>query len=485
MTTFAQAIKNQTTRTTNGMVALHTTANACMDLFFAIGASRGRDIIPKFVAAYVEHPEYALRIAQYARDIRDGMGEREIFRQILQYLEINDVESAKKLMLKIPNLGRWDDLLVVTTTELQELAFSMINTAIVDAQKALADLNYTQDRFEKISAGRLAAKWCPRKGKVADKFRKFLKLTPKQYRRMIVDMTQVVEQQMCTRDWDRINFSSVPSMASRRYASAFSRHTKNFSEYVAKLKSRDGSAKVNAGAIYPYEIIAALQHSADANVIDHAIAQWDALPDLVGDHKILPMLDVSGSMLSPILGGNDATCLDVAVSLGIYLSDRNTGVFKDVFLTFSEQPEFVTVSGNIKQKMDQMNGSRWGLNTDLQSALGKILQLAVDHRIPADEMPEVLLILTDLQFDQCTDADTTAIEMIRQQYTTSGYAVPNVVFWNLNAKDNVPVRATEQGVALVSGFSPNIMTWILKSDPQKFTPEGVMLTAILQDKYDL
>ncbi len=67
---FAEAIKNQETRTTNGMKARKSSANACVDLFYNIGASRGKNIVPAFTAAYVENSDLALRIVQWARDAR-------------------------------------------------------------------------------------------------------------------------------------------------------------------------------------------------------------------------------------------------------------------------------------------------------------------------------------------------------------------------------------------------------------------------------
>ena len=119
---FAEAVKNQSARTLNGMKARKSTANACVDLFFKIGASRGQNIVPAFTAAYVENRDLALRIALWVRDARGGAGEREIFRSILRHLEQVCPTDAELLMARVPELGRFDDLLVFKTKPLKNKA---------------------------------------------------------------------------------------------------------------------------------------------------------------------------------------------------------------------------------------------------------------------------------------------------------------------------------------------------------------------------
>ena len=145
MNTFVSAVQNQSARTTNGMVARESTANACVDLFFKIGASRGKDITKDFVAAYVENKDVALRIAQWARDVRGGSGEREIFRQILKYLDKHDADAAKALLRKVPEIGRWDDIFVVETNK--PYAFTMLGDALGEAQRVKPIL----DRIESMT----------------------------------------------------------------------------------------------------------------------------------------------------------------------------------------------------------------------------------------------------------------------------------------------------------------------------------------------
>jgi hypothetical protein len=471
MSTFVEAVQNQTARTENGMRARKSTANACVDLFFKIGASRGKDITKDFVAAYVEDRDVALRIAQWARDARGGSGERELYRQILAYLEKHDKDAAAALLLKTPEIGRWDDIFIFKDQDLKAKAFTMLGDALRERNG-------------------LAAKWTPRQGPIAAEIRKFFGMSPKFYRKSLVELTNVVEQKMCAKQWDEINFNHVPSVAASRYKKAFTRNTSKFAEYVAKLvKGDDPTVKVNAAAVYPYDVLKGVASYGYSNnygktELNHIVAQWNALPNYVGDASILPLVDVSGSMNTGI-GGGKTTAMDVAVSLGLYLADKNKGKFKDTFLTFSSKPELLHLKGDIVQKCAQMVKSSWDMSTDLHKALDLVLSTATGGNVPQEEMPQMLLILSDMQFNACCRFDDTAFNMIKRKYEEAGYAMPAIVFWNLNAKDNVPVKHDKNGVALVSGFSPAIVKSVLSTDTEQFTPEGIMLKAVMVDRYAL
>jgi hypothetical protein len=472
MSTFVDAVKNQEARTANGMKARKGTASACVDMFFKIGAMRGQNVVPTFVAAYAENPDLALRIAAWVRDVRGGAGEREAFRSILAYLDKNAPTDAARLLLKVPELGRWDDIFVVKNAVLKTQAYTMLGDAL-------------------RARNGLAAKWTPRKGEVAREIREFFGMSPKFYRKSLVELTNVVETQMCAKDWDNINFSHVPSVAHARYKKAFGRNTPKYVEYVTALvKGEDPTVKVNAGAVFPYDVLKGRMPGYGTSKwtkteLDLIQKQWEALPNYVGDANVLPLVDVSGSMTCRAGKNTTLTCMEVAVSLGLYLADKNTGKFKDTFLTFSESPELLHLKGNINQKVDQMVSSSWGMNTNLVKAMDKILQTAVGANVAQEEMPSMLLILSDMQFDQCARFDDSAMEMIERKYTEAGYTVPKIVFWNLNAADNVPAKFDKSGVALVSGFSPAICKSLLAGDVEQFTPEAIMLKTVMSDRYSV
>ncbi len=467
---FKNAVLNTTVpaRTWNGMKAIESTLSNTTDLFFKIGASRGKNITAQFEKAFQENSDIALRIAQWARDARGGAGERELYRQVLKHLEQThtDVLLGTRLLENTAEIGRWDDLLIFTDSDVKAKAFGLI--------------------WKALDAGNgLCAKWMPRKGPVALELRTFLGWSPKYYRKRLVELTKVVETQMCAKQWDEINFSHVPSLAMSRYSKAFGKNASDaFTEFKTKLKSGDKSVKVNAGSVYPYDITKNVKYG-DSGLADE---QWKALPNFIGDAMVLPLVDVSGSMTTPAGGYNSksgVSCLDVAVSLGLYCSDKNTGPFKDLFLTFSTKPKFVHLTGTLSQKIKQMNTSNWEMSTNLHGAFEEILRVAKSNDVAAKDMPQVLLIMSDMQFNHCTRFDDSAMQMIRRKYKDAGYETPQVVFWNLSAADNVPVKFDEKGVALVSGFSPSIMKSVLAADMDGFTPEGIMKKAVMSDRYSI
>ena len=471
---FVNAVKKsknkEVARTANGMKAHATSASPVLDLFGIIGSARGTDITKQFTASFVEDADLTLRMLQWARDIREGAGERATFRNLLSALESTDPTLAGKLMHKIPALGRWDDLFAYNNSINRNQAFALIAEAL-EAKNGLA------------------AKWMPRKGPVAVELTRYLGLSPKAYRKLIVGLTNVVETQMCAKEWEAINFSHVPSVASARYQKAFGRNAKeSYSAYIAELKKpvaerADPKVKINASAVYPYDVVKSVIKG-NAAVADE---QWKALPNYIGDAKVLPMVDVSGSMGSLWYSHGDLQPIDIAVSLGLYCADKNTGVFKDLFLTFSGNPKMEHLKGTLSQKMTQMSKANWEMNTNLHAAFDEILKIAVNGKVAQEDMPDMLLILSDMQFDACTRYDDTAMRMIKREYKDAGYEVPKIVFWNLSSygkeNGNTPVKFDKNGTAHVSGFSPSVMKHVLADDLEEFTPYNVMVKTLMSDRY--
>lgn len=346
-----------------------------------------------------------------------------------------------------------------------------------------------------MSAG-LTAKWMPRQGAEANKIRSYMKLTPKQYRKLLVGLSNTVEQKMCAQEWTDIAYPHVPSVAASRYQKAFLKHDPlGYGEYKAKLVA--GETKINASVAYPYDVVRALRNG-DKTVSNE---QWKALPNYLegSEENILPVVDVSGSMDGVRVAGS-ITALDVAVSLGMYVSERMGGVFKDQFVTFSGSPELLKLKGSLSQRYDQMSRSEWGMNTDIQAVFKLILNAAKTHKVNQKDMPTKLLILSDMEFDQCVTTGGSgkrsgyastgghrvsvgAMDMIEQEYSAAGYKVPQIVFWNLNGRaGNSPVTYNKVGTALVSGFSPSIVKSVLGGED--LTPISIMLKTVMVERYD-
>ena len=290
---------------------------------------------------------------------------------------------------------------------------------------------------------------------------------------------------MCAKEWTKVNYSQVPSVAAARYPRAFMKNDgTRYREYLAALANPalyEENVKVNASAVYPYDVVKTLRRGVE----ELAVEQWKALPNyLEGNTKmILPVVDVSGSMGSSVSEGSTLTCMDVAISLGLYISEKNTGAFQDAFITFSERPHLQYLKGNLKERFDQLESSEWGMSTDLESVFKLILKKAKSENLDASEMPEQIMILSDMQFNEAiSDPSLTAYSMIRENFEEAGYAMPEIVFWNLQSRDrNVPVRFDEAGTALISGFSPAILTSLLNGTG--ITPVLIMDETLNKPRY--
>lgn len=460
-------LENDVTLTENGMVTNPTTLNKCVDLFFSIGAMRGKSkerLVNMFDEAFNENPLVASKVLYWARDVRGGAGERKVFRDVISHLASNSPQTVRKNISLIPEYGRWDDVLVLFGTELEDDMFSLIKTALTNGDG-------------------LCAKWMPRKGVLANKLRKLFKVTPKQFRKMLVELTNVVESKMCAKDWESIDYSKLPSLASSRYQKSFKRNDSvRYEEYKTSLI--EGTAKVNAGAVYPYDIIKSMGNGGD-DVVNSK--QWESLPNFMegSTERVLPVVDVSGSMMCEVGGNPNLTCMDIAISLGMYISERNEGNFKDAFITFSESPQLQYLQGNLRQRLTQLQRADWGMSTNLEKVFQLILTQAKNNNISEENMPTKILILSDMEFNSAVRrSNYGAQSMIESMYEEAGYKKPDIIYWNLHSKgSNFPVEFDKQGTALVSGFSPSILKSILGG--KNMTPESILMDTINDERYSL
>jgi hypothetical protein len=475
MNQFVSAAKNIPDSTTeNGAATFASSNSSIVDFFFKAGASRGNksQFIDAFSTSYKDDKKKALRALFWSRDVRGGAGERENFRHALRFLAKEDPATLQAILNSgsIENFGRWDDVLVLLEDGIPP--YLQINAA-------------SRIRLALMSGDGLAAKWMPREAssqkKMAWKLRSIMGMDAKTYRKTLSSLTKVVETNMCAKDWDNIEFSHVPSVANTRYAKAFTKNTPKYQQYLDSVKK--GDSKINMSAAFPHDVVRSLNGNAEA-----ADVMWNNLPNYIPeDVNVLPIVDVSGSMSVKVSGSIRA--MDIAIGLGIYTAERQTGAFKNMFLTFETQPQFVDISNcmSILTKVEKTRCSPWGGSTNFQAALDMILKVATVNNVPASDIPDVLLVASDMEFDHAeanysgNSTQVTNFQVMKEKFAAAGYNLPQVVFWNLNSRTaNIPVRFNEQGVALISGFSPAILTSVLGGS---LDPYSIVLKTIMSDRY--
>lgn len=438
--------------TANGAVTNSTSLNKCLDFFFIAG--NRVDFTKEFLAAYGEDPIIATRILFWSRDCRGGSGARLGFQSVLKYLQNNNKQLFSKLFKYIPEYGYWKDIFVLEPTE-ELLEFTWVTLS--------NDKDYS-----------LCAKFFPRKGQWFKKMCGYKNLKFSDFRHLLVSKTQVVENLICSKQFSSIDYSHVPSLANKLYSKTFSKW--DGTRYQAYLESvLKGDSSMNAGVLYPCDIYHFFDTKRDGNA---ARAMWKNLKQYNYTERILPICDVSGSMTC---GPDKIKPIDVSISLGVYLSEHNTGVFHNAFMTFSSDPDFVYLTGDdIISKFNQLERSEWGFNTDLVKSFQLILDQAIKHNLSQEDMPSKVLIISDMQFDSC--GDLTNFECINKMYNEAGYTRPGLVFWNVCGKaGNVPANMYDENVALISGYSPAIIESVLNCDI--LTSMEIMIRTVFSNRY--
>ena len=456
---------NNYTLTTNGATSHASTLNGLMDLFALGGAYRGRsddDCITLFKKAFEEDESYAMKCLYYIRDIRGGQGERRFFRVILKWLADNHSDAVLRNMEYIPLVGRWDDLYVLDGTCLEKDMYKFMK------KQFLLDLN--------CKAPSLLAKWMKSENASSKESRRLARKTiemfgisPKMYRKALATLRErinVLERLMSEGRFDEIEFDKIPSRAGIIYRNAFARNDMTKARYEAFIKSKE--TKVNAGALYPVDVAhrAFRASRLPYNDPERLALQkyWENLPNYYGEREEngIAIVDVSGSMTG--------TPMEAAVSLGAYIAEKAHGPFANHFITFSAQPELVEFNGiDITDKLNRCASADWGMNTNLEAVFDMLLNVALANNTPQEDMPTRLYIFSDMEFDMALQEwgrwhtgfnPDTLVEGIAKKWAARGYRMPDVVFWNLDARQN-NIPAIGEGFSYISGFSPVMIEQVL------------------------
>lgn len=474
------------TLTENGALTYASSMNSCVDVFSGIGAWRHLDaakIIKRFERAYLENSTLAMKCLFFARDVRGGLGERRTFRIIMTWLAVSHTESVVKNVDLFAEYGRFDDLLTLLDTPCKQCALECIAKQLKQDCQALND-----GRGNEVS---LLGKWLPSINasnvntiNQAKRIAGYLKLDYKSYRKLLTKLRQqirIIENNLRQKDYS-FDYAKQPSKAMFKYREAFLRNDSiRYKAYLADVKK--GATTLHTQTLTPYDIIAPICNYFGSNIsAEERLAldtTWNAQENFTNGENALVVVDGSGSMY----GGCSPLPAAVAQSLAIYFAERNTGHFKNYFITFSTHPRLVEIKGkDIVDKVQYCMGYNEVADTNLQKVFELILATAVKHKVPQNELPTTIYIISDMEFNYCTqDASLTNFTYAKKLFAEHGYKLPKVVFWNVDARNaQVPVTQNEQGVALVSGCSPQIFGMLKAGE---FSPVKFMLDVLNSERY--
>ena len=509
MNTFMNALKADSnyTYTENGALTYKSTLDGLLDLFALGGAYRTRsdaDVINLFMKAFREDETHALRCLFYLRDVRGGQGERRFFRIVTRWLADNHTAAMRRNLKYVPEFGRWDDLYTFVGSPLESEAFNLM---------------YEQLKLDvQCKTPSLLAKWLKSENtsskesrKLADLTRRYFHMNHKEYRKtlsILRERIRLLERLMSAQRWDEIEFDKIPSRAGMIYKNAFARHDIERMKSEKTVQSyedfaKDKNTKVNAKALYPYEVVKeamAFGHwgyyygSRNGNDLSDTNRlmvnkYWENLEDYFKGCSFngICVADTSGSMYGQPLS--------VALSIAMYCAEHNKGEFANHFFTFSNNPTFVEIEGiDFVDKINRMVRSDWGGSTNVEAVFDKMLSIAKQNHCSQDEIPASVIIVSDMEFNDCVcggarstsrwsyggpRADETLFETIEKRWEAAGYKMPNLVFWNCQARqDNIPMRVSGH-VSYVSGFSATLFEQILKG----VTAYDLMFDKLDSDRY--
>lgn len=478
-----KTLNNEKTLTTNGAVAYKTSGKKLLDFNFAVSGMRKEadsTIMDRFAKVFYEDPMTAVKYLFYLGDVREGLGERRSFRICLNWLANSHPEIVQKLVVLVPEYTRWDNILELLTTEVADKTIEVIKNQL--------EMDVANMKSNKPIS--LCGKWMPSESAssktIKSRARMIMEkigMSPRQYRKLMSALRKylnVVEVKMCSKKWGDIDYEAVPSRANLIYNSAFLRNDEERRrEYLDGL--RTGKTKINASVLQPHEITYQYRGRRYDETLE---ALWKALPNLMVENTLV-VRDGSGSMTWARCGDSGATPLDVATALAIYMAEHNSGEWKDKYITFSANPKIVDLTNckNLKDKIDLSYREADCSNTNIYKTMKLILDTAVRANMSQEDMPGMIVICSDMQFDgRSHNMNQTLFEEIADEFASHGYKMPKICFWNLAGRVNntIPMQQNEMGLILCSSFSVQILKMFMSN---KIDPLDVLMEQLDSERY--
>ena len=255
-----------------------------------------------------------------------------------------------------------------------------------------------------------------------------------------------------------------------------------FGQWKEDLAAGKNGAKVNAGQLFAHQVVESYYRGQVTGVDAVLEKSWEQQQakalELGSLGKCLVVSDVSGSMECA-----NGVPMMVSIAMGILASDVLPEPWRGHVITFESTPRWHRVEGeSLCAKVQSLRRAPWGGSTNLQGVFDLVLHKATEARLPEEEMPERVLIVSDMQFDQaCRDNSQTNLARIRDGFRAAGYKCPKLVFWNVNGRtEQYPALCDEEDVSLISGFSVEALKAVMG---EEVSPYLTMMEALSGERY--
>ncbi len=466
--------------TENGDKAYKTTGSFCLDYFSLVGGMRYNltDALNLFMKSYYEDPILTIKILFYTRDIRAGLGERDLFRYAFNALANMYPSVAKQLIKYVPEYGRYDDLLVLLDSSIKNDVLLFIKNQLE------IDINNKKEG-RPIS---LLAKWLPSINTSSSGARKYasiiasyLGMKQVDYRKMLSFLRRelIIENNLREEDYS-FEYPTIPGGAMFKYKNVFlTKDSVRYKQYLEDLSR--GKVKINTNTLFPYEVIRRFEKRADPSEYPTLDAIWKNFDRTKINSKTIVVRDGSGSMYD----GNSVSANSVATSLAILFAEQLTGTFKDTFITFSSRPQIIKIKGEtIEEKYKFISTFDEVSNTNLANVFKLILKVYNHQDFNKEDMLDRIVIISDMEFDCVEGANLSTYELFKSELETFGFKIPEIVYWNVRARSiHFPVM-NDIGVKLVSGASNKIIEMITnhqETNPYQFMIECLKKYSIFDE----
>ena len=460
------------------------------------------------------------------RNCRGGKGERVLFYEMIKTLYIQYPQTVINLMDLVPHYGYYKDYVVILQELIESPLYKILNDKIINImvsqiQKDNVELELSK-KENRVAELSMLAKYAPRANKQYRSIAKaiYRKMYPKdvkaeeKYRKVLAKINKALsttEVLMCAKNYSGIEFRKVPSVCLMKWRNAFLNERKGecpdalketgnrFPHDIDRVVSRKNlecaikDECINGKQLMPHEIVKTFMKGSITGVEEELLSlQWGKVKENVLQNRgvglnlgnVVPLVDVSGSM--------EGIPLEVAISLGILVSEITNPAFSDTFITFSTKPEWVSLKGlTLQEKIRKTRTSGFGLSTNLMKAIEMILDIVVSKELIENEIPD-LMVFSDMQFDKADNnaSKKTTYETIQRLFAEAGmkicgkpYRTPRIIFWNLRATTGSPVSSSTKNVQLLSGFSPSLLKAVMNGDD---TSSEALYRLVIDDKlYDL
>ncbi|WP_300366154.1 DUF2828 family protein [Brachyspira sp.] len=458
-----------------------------IDLFATMGASRSKtddELLKYFIDAWRESPELTCKSIMYLRDIRKGIGEREVFRKYINIMiKLNHILTAIEILRTIPELGRWDDIIYIWYDNKENKNISDFTKNIILEQL---------EKDKKSDNVSLLAKWLPSENtsskntrNIARELIKLLNINAKEYRKTLSTLRKkikLVENNLREKDYT-FDYSQVTSLAMRKYSKAFIRNDeKRYKQFFEDVKL--GKVKLNTSTLTPFDIIREIIF---CPVEDKKLRReefdltWKNLPNIFVDDNLNAIVacDVSGSM-GINLNGEPLIC---SVALAIYIAQLNKSVFHNNFIDFCGNSKMHDISNinNIVDIVDYILRSSIDMSTNIDSVFNALLDTALKNHVSQEELPKYIIIISDMEFNACDKANKTNFEYWKESFNKNNYKLPTIIFWNVNSSSRIMPALKNDDVLFISGRSQNAIKNIINIDKYNLNNQDEISMLLILD----